>query len=161
MDKICEERFWNSVDKEGTEDFPSCWIWKGGVSDNGWGQKYGYMLHEGKRYYTHRISYQLTHVDEDISNLCICHTCDNPKCVNPSHLWKGTDLDNARDKVQKGRQQDMSNEANPKSKLNKAIVQNIRFKYSSGNYTQKELAEEYGVVSANISLIVRNKIWRI
>lgn len=52
----------------------------------------------------HRLIYQIWHPDEDITNLSICHRCDNPSCVNPEHLFSGTDQENMTDKVNKGRQ---------------------------------------------------------
>jgi hypothetical protein len=88
-----ENRFLSYVDKS-----DNCWIWKGTIHKNGYGR-----LHIGKKScYAHRVSWYLKHGEIPIG-LCVCHTCDNPLCVNPSHLWLGTIADNMHDRDKKGR----------------------------------------------------------
>ena len=91
-----EERFWKRVSKP--DDPDKCWQWTGGKSSLG----YGDMMIEGKRIGAHRFSYQLHHgpIPE---GMWICHHCDNPKCINPDHLFIGTHQDNSNDKIKKGR----------------------------------------------------------
>lgn len=86
--------FWSKVQK--TDD---CWIWTAGKTPNG----YGRFSIKRKPVYAHRVSYVIEHgsISED---LCICHTCDNPSCVRPDHLFQGTHSDNQIDSVRKGRQ---------------------------------------------------------
>lgn len=75
-----------------------CWNWNR-PTDRG----YGIMVISGLKYFAHRISAHL-HLGFDIdSHLCICHTCDNPSCVNPEHLFIGTQADNIRDRSNKGK----------------------------------------------------------
>jgi hypothetical protein len=80
-------------------DFDSCWIWHGSKAGIGYGTiKYPPC----KQCYAHRFSYQL--FNGPIPNgLDVCHSCDNPLCVNPAHLWAGTAKDNTHDSIKKGR----------------------------------------------------------
>lgn len=74
------------------------------LSRNGYGQMQTYL--EGKKvhYLMHRVAYQVYYKDDLTPSDVICHKCDNPACVNPKHLFKGTHQDNVQDKVSKGRQ---------------------------------------------------------
>ena len=99
-----------------------CWDWVACLTESGYGQ-FGF---NGKRRKAHRVSYEL-HVGpipegEGCHKICVCHKCDNPKCVNPAHLFLGTYQDNVNDKIAKGRQ--LSGELNGSSVLNnkKAVV---------------------------------------
>ena len=75
-----------------------CWNWKGNINGNG----YGRLTTDHKRVLAHRHAYQVTHGPFP-PKLMICHTCDNPKCVNPDHLFVATNMDNVRDAMNKGR----------------------------------------------------------
>ncbi|MFA6325045.1 MAG: HNH endonuclease [Candidatus Paceibacterota bacterium] len=88
-----ENRFWTKVDKTKT-----CWNWLGSKSSKG----YGRFKIKGKLYSPHRISYEL--INGPIpKGMFICHKCDNPACVNPGHLFLGTQSDNMKDCFKKGR----------------------------------------------------------
>ena len=82
-------RFWSKVDKTG-----SCWVWTARCDKDGYGQ------FDGKQ--AHRTIYSWE-IGEIPVGLLVCHSCDNPPCVNPSHLWLGTAKDNAQDRENKGR----------------------------------------------------------
>lgn len=90
-------RFWRHV-KQGSEK--ECWNWTGcavkGYGAIGAGSKGGKLLKAA------RVSYEMAHGPIP-ARMKVCHTCDNPLCVNPAHLFLGSDADNARDKMEKGR----------------------------------------------------------
>ncbi len=86
-------RFWNKVKKEES----GCWNWIGALRSG-----YGIIKIDGKLISTHRLSYILTNGNIP-EGMFICHKCDNPKCVNPDHLFLGTRSDNMIDALNKGR----------------------------------------------------------
>ena len=88
-----EERFFKYVKKTNT-----CWVWTGCRVSN----RYGNILINGKHTLAHRYSYEL-HKGKIANGLYVCHKCDNGLCVNPDHLFLGTQLDNMRDMIKKGR----------------------------------------------------------
>ena len=106
--------------------------------------------------YAHRFSYS-QFVGVIPAGMFVCHTCDNPSCVNPSHLFLGSRQDNVDDMVAKGRS--TSGERNGKARLQAADVVAIRARYETGGALQTELAEEYGVSQVQISRIVNRKTW--
>lgn len=90
-------RFWSRVAKG---DGDGCWEWSGALTTSGYPQ-----FHNGERQENgHRFSFRIHHeLDVIPKGLCVCHHCDNPKCVRPDHLFLGTHADNMRDSVKKGR----------------------------------------------------------
>ncbi len=89
---------------------------------------------------------------------CVCHTCDNPKCIRPSHLFGGTGKENMRDKLAKGRHGRSKGDSSPK-KLNEESVRAIRKDFESGS-TKQGLARKYGVSRRMIRLVVIRAAWR-
>lgn len=89
------EYFWAKVDKSGGG--AACWPWKGRRLDAG----YGRLVVNGKHVGANRIAYELTY--GPLGGLFACHTCDNPSCCNPAHLFAGTHSDNMADRKAKGR----------------------------------------------------------
>ena len=109
-----------------------------------------------------RVAFILAHV-EIPGDLLVLHTCDNPGCVNPDHLYAGTHKDNHLDMVTRNRAptpNSMPGETNPGSKLTARGVKDIRKRYAAGGILQRQLAEEYGVAQTNISFIVRGEHWK-
>lgn len=87
-------RFWKKVDKRTPDE---CWMWKGSLSN-----RYGALHVDGKEVRASRFSYEL-HYGPISDGLCVLHHCDTPGCVNPNHLWLGTQLENVHDRDRKGR----------------------------------------------------------
>lgn len=89
------ERFWKRTDKA----LNGCWIWAGAV----WGNNsYGCVKFNGRTWNAHRLAYSLEK-GEIPAGLCVLHACDTPLCVNPDHLFLGTQKDNIADRARKGR----------------------------------------------------------
>jgi hypothetical protein len=80
-------------------DPAQCWAWPGTVSLKGYGTL---PVPEFHYFLAHRVAYALSH-NVDPGPQCVLHTCDNPPCVNPAHLWLGSKSDNSRDRTRKGR----------------------------------------------------------
>ena len=148
------EIFWSFVDKSMGET--ACWLWVGKTTPDG----YGYTSFDGKTWMTHRLSYHLcTH--KIARGKKILHTCDTPPCVQPLHLWPGTQVENVADMDAKERRGTIKGqrvgERHPLAKLTDAQVREIRERYLAGGVMQKDLAREYGVVDSAISHIIRGK----
>jgi hypothetical protein len=96
----------------------------------------------------------MSHISE---KLFVCHKCDNPGCINPSHLFLGTGYDNIQDMVSKGRQ--ARGAMISTARLTEEVVLNIRDKFKQGS-TIRGLAREYGVGKTTISHIVKRETWK-
>lgn len=85
--------FWARVDVQ-----DDCWLWTGSTT-----RGYGQIRSGGRVVYAHRFALEQALGRKLAAHELACHTCDNPACVNPAHLWPGTHRDNAADSVRKGR----------------------------------------------------------
>ncbi len=150
--KPMADRFWQKVQKSG-HGFGDCWVWTGSVSVRG----YGTLLVSGRTIQAHRISYEMHH-GEIAQRLQVCHSCDNRRCVNPSHLWLGTAADNARDRDSKGR--GAFGRRNFNTKLTEREVREIRRRYAAGGVVARELASEYGVATSTVGNILNGYHWK-
>ncbi|HEX5016165.1 MAG TPA: HNH endonuclease [Actinomycetes bacterium] len=142
------ELFWGKVDRRSPEE---CWRWLSAVDKDG----YGKHTLRGRTVRAHRFSYELS-VGELSPGICVCHRCDNPSCVNPGHLFLGTNAENTADKVAKGRQ--ARGESLPQAKLTAANIADIRILRTQG-WTQQALADKFAVSQVQISKICRGKKW--
>jgi hypothetical protein len=149
-----EERFWPKVRKTDT-----CWEWTGAKQQaTALTLPYGILWkREGKTWLkAHRVSWEL-HFGEIPEGKFVCHHCDNPVCVNPSHLFLGTAADNMTDKWSKGR--GVLGERHHKSKLTADQVREMRAKRKQGVSTS-ELGRQYGISQVAAWDVVNGKHWR-
>lgn len=145
-----ELRFWSKVNKVQGK----CWEWTGALC-----RGYGWFYANKRPRYASRVAALLAgKLDSLDSKLHVLHTCDNPKCCNPDHLFVGTNSDNVADRVKKGRSGSSKQygESNGMSKLCNSNVKIIRGLYFSANFSQSQLARMFGVQQPHISRIVNN-----
>ncbi len=154
-----DDRFWSKVDKSG-----SCWVWTGGSSrPGGYGSVYQRWDQAHRRPVmasAHRLSYADAYgpIPEGMD---VCHRCDNPPCVRPSHLFVGTARDNGRDMARKGRAGYWSRpgDANPAARLTWDAVRVMRARHAAGE-TITALGSAFGVHRTTASLVVRGRTWK-
>jgi hypothetical protein len=145
-------RFWSLVNKT-----DGCWEWTASRKDGDW---YGAFHIGGRRVErTHRVSWVLCHGPIP-SGKSVLHTCDNSICVRPDHLYLGTQLDNVRDRVQRGRSNSAVGERQWAAKLTPAQVIMIRALSSEMELTREYLSRMYGVTPSHIGKIRRGNMWR-
>jgi Autographiviridae endonuclease len=145
------------------EPWSGCWLWTAGVGTN----NYGKFWFNRRRNVAHRVSWQL-HRGPIPTGMWVLHKCDTPLCVNPDHLWLGTNGDNQRDSVEKGRQRPSfyRGESLPQSKLTDRDIIAIRKLYRKGvpnnksEFSSYGLGQRFGVSSSLIRQIIRREIWR-
>ena len=146
------KQFWALVDTSG-----ECWEWRGTSKDKSTG--YGQFYSNGQRKGAHRVSYELS-FGAIPKGMCVCHRCDNPSCVRPSHLFLGTITDNNTDRHTKGRSRGPAGRANANAVLNESQVLQIRERYAHEVPGRRGLAREYGVNISLIDKIVRGEVWK-
>jgi hypothetical protein len=145
-----ECRFWSKVEKLGPDE---CWNWIAGINKGGYGQ----LKYEGHTDRAHRIAWILAYGPIP-DNFGVLHACDNPACVNPHHLFLGTQSDNIKDCVKKNRQNPPKGEVHYMAKLTKKHVLEIRSKLTMG-FRICDLASIYKVCSKTISQIKCRETW--
>lgn len=149
------------IDKE-----TSCWNWNMGKDKDG----YGKITFNGEHWRAHRLSYVAlsnpVHDCEIPAGMLVCHRCDNPSCINPTHLFLGTPADNMADRDSKGRHKPNTGksygcgESANSAKLKWHQVLEIRKMASSGEFTQTEIAEMFGINQSGVSKIRLGVTWR-
>lgn len=144
-------RFWAKVDVRGPDE---CWPYLAPGDKDG----YRRVGMGGRLILVHRVAWVFT-FGPIPPHMLVCHSCDNPPCCNPAHLWLGFDVDNNADKEAKGRGNHPRGSAHGRAKLTEAQVADIRARYAQGGISQSALADEYGVIQITISRIIRREIW--
>jgi len=166
-DSAFAERFWGRVRIAAPD---ACWLWLGARSGH---SQYGYYAYDHvHKLLAHRVAYRLS-VGKIPPGKLICHSCDNPACCNPAHLFVGTPADNSLDMVQKGRQARGARsgahrhpervprgEQKSNAKLTGAQVKAIRKAYAGGDLSFTDIGARYGVAYNTISRAVRRESWQ-
>ena len=141
--KPIEERFWKYVQKTN-----SCWLWTGAMDANG----YGTIRIKKKTHRSHVLSWSMKNgLLLPPKGMCVCHTCDNPSCVNPDHLFIGTRKDNTHDMVLKKRMR--------VGTLSPSDVYKIRELHALG-HSYKDLAIDFKIHPQSIANIILEKSWK-
>ena len=150
------ERFWENVDVRGNGE---CWEWIGRRFWDG----YGMFGLNKKKLKAHRFSWIINKgkipKGKHYGTTCVLHKCDNRSCVNPNHLFLGTNADNLQDCYNKKRRTSVG-EKNGNAKLSKKEVIAIRMLHTSReDLSQVDLAKRFSVTKSLINKIVNNKVW--
>jgi hypothetical protein len=147
-------RFLSKIDRSAGPR--GCWLWLKSASWDG----YGYFRFMGKVMLAHRVAYSLRHGEVPPSDTCVLHSCDNPSCVNPRHLFLGTRLDNNVDRESKGRGNHPKGRCNGNSKLRESDVRWIRRLYWKYSVSQQEIANRFSISTGPVYQIVHYRTWR-
>ena len=146
------DRLWNRTNRES-----GCWEWIGCKDGSG----YGLISLNGKMVKTHRLAWELTY--GSIPNgLFVCHHCDNPACINPEHLFLGTNKDNMQDKIKKGRRNGggpAKGERNGAAKISCKDAVEIRRLHENG-LSGRKIADKFGISDSQIFRIILNQCWK-
>lgn len=147
--------FWDNVNKDGPcvrPELGNCWMWTAGKAN-----KYGSF----KRHYAHRLSFAVSH-GRTPDGMFVCHHCDTPLCVNPLHLFLGTNADNHADMMRKGRHGCTPHRgvSHGCAKLVDEQVLAIRSEHRGKYGESRRLAKKFGVSESLIHYIVKRVVWR-
>lgn len=145
-------RFWKKVNIQ----LDACWEWQASKFKNGYGQFF-----DGKnKICAHRYSFKIANGDVS-DDLKVCHTCDNRGCVNPDHLFVGTQKDNIHDMIKKGRKvtADTSGSLNGRANLFEQQVLEMRSLYNKGT-SIAEIARRFDTSETQTARIVKLQSWK-
>jgi hypothetical protein len=141
--------FWLHVNQN---DLDGCWLWTGAVTGDG----YGGITIEGRRFRVHRIAWELANERKIPDGLIVRHLCHVRLCCRPDHLELGTDWDNSQDMTKANRQ--AKGEEIPQHILTEKQVLEV-LALLDAKYEQKQIAREFNVSEATISMIKTGKVW--
>lgn len=146
--------FWARVHKTA-----ACWEWQGYRMEGK--RPYGKTRYDGKRQYAHRIAWGLTYGPIP-AGLLVLHTCDNPPCCNPAHLFLGTHRDNIHDALNKGRLEGRvggKGETHGNAKLTWPLVHTIRQQHAQG-VSIRAIAANLGIAWNTAYRVVIRQTWK-
>lgn len=159
-----DQRFWAKVDRRGADE---CWPWTATLTRYG----YGRIWDGSTMAHAHRVSYKLAYgpiADE----LVVCHRCDNRWCVNPNHLFAGTQADNVHDAQAKGRMSQGEphsavlrqviprGEEHWRTQLTESDVREMRRLRADEGLTGRQIADRFPTSKWNVFMILRGETWR-
>lgn len=142
------ERFWEKVDIRGEDE---CWPWMASTKQGGYGK---IVSDDGRFLLAHRVAYELT-IGPIPVGLVLCHRCDNPGCVNPSHMFLGTQADNLQDMRTKGRGNPPRGVRHPKARLTDQLVAQIR----ADPRSHRQIARILGISKSTIGMVKAGVTW--
>lgn len=145
----------NLEGKYTVDENTGCWEWQRHKNEDG----YGTVRLNGKMWKAHRAAYALF-VGDIAADMRVCHRCDNPGCVNPEHLFLGTQLDNIQDMLTKGRGNKPNGTRVNTAKLTEEIVLKIRELYATGEYSQAKLAKMFSVAQPQVCRLINRTSWK-
>lgn len=152
--------FWLRVDKTAGDD--GCWPWTRATAGGGYGECWFHLPDGTVETVASRAAYFLANGQPPQPGLFVRHTCDNKPCCNPAHLVEGTQLENVRDCIERGRKVPvvgLKGEANPQAKLSCAAVAQIKRDLAAGA-PKTVLAARHGISTSVISHIDKGRSWR-
>jgi hypothetical protein len=147
------DHFWAKVVKGSPN---ACWLWQASKGSTGYGTLY--VLEQRRLVGAHVVSYFLHYDAWPPEDMCVLHNCpggDQPSCVNPTHLWLGTRMQNSQDMVSKDRY------ANGQTKLSEEQAEEMRLFYATGNWTYAQLAERFDVSVGSPWYVIKKRKPRI
>lgn len=156
MRKRLEGKFtWNTQDDfyKKMETQGDCWIWKNSKTPAG----YGKFMYRKKHWLTHRLSYYFANGEIPLG-MQVLHRCDNPSCINPNHLFLGTQAMNMKDMVAKNRS--LKGTKHPSAKLTEEQVRMIRTEWGGRVKSVEAISEQYGFSKSGICGIIHNRNWK-
>ena len=153
-----EERFWQKVDKANGEN--ACWEWTAYIGYGGYGR---FWIRGKGVIHAHRAAYEIL-CGPIPEGMFVCHHCDNPSCVNPAHLFLGTEADNVHDMWNKGRglpprPRPQDGEGNNRAALSEADVLEIRAMRATTGATYAVIARRFPVGEQAVGKIIRGERW--
>jgi hypothetical protein len=134
-----------------------CFLWTGCISRRK--DPVGSFGYKGKPIYAHRVSY-LINKGPIPNGMCVCHKCDTPACVNPEHLFLGTQLDNIKDRVKKNRSGSARGSSHGHSIFTEEIVMQIFDERISSNSSYAALAKKYNCSRSAIAHVLKRRSWK-
>jgi len=154
MAQTLRDRFYAKVVLPETNE--GCWVWTGWKTVKGYGKISREGKGKGPSVYAHRLAYELHTGEIPVGNV-VCHSCDNPSCVNPAHLFVGTQVDNLRDMASKGRS--LRGERQPNAKLTESNVIEI-FAMRRDGAKLSVIGDRFGVGKSHVHGVLTRKTWK-